>query len=590
MADKEEVDLQIELDGLKVESGSVRQHLKISAAMEREFFAKAYVWWRDARNKNDFLTQAYAANSIKFNATKNSMNWRPLLKLVSESKISKGDLSTWAKCFHHIHAEVEQNPTHYAANMVGQIDYFIESNGGKTGLAGYHSDDDDPDSDDDEEGEELWGLAYEVDLDELAPVFLKLAKQYYSSSPTLTLSSPPQAHFTEDDFGLAILRQGVGTTECIAAPKLSHLLDAVLQESYRRDFEAIPMSLRCPLEVLHVAAIPSVVARNLDRYIEYVKVQRQDGKKVKTKSRKRLIYRPSSGDFLLSLTHFRSSVCIISTPKVTLFPEATHDLVLFPIVQRSMEVRLLHQQMANLFSPTNVVRYEKSYDGGNDYTINLVAKSELTDFVTSKDITKDEMLGHIINLRHDPISFSPIPDSVSISPQSQPALGSFDPTWHCTVDAAWLRNAVTHVFDKWIVEYGEKVSREINKTMHIYLDANRLNVGYEFSEALGHTKFKDLPLPQLRASGSAMFLVRPTDFAFPLRQIVDLPIVGNLTLTASHEGIAITFATSACSHTVLIPACDDNGTRKTNWFSHYDLTRSETLSGMRNIAEADAEP
>jgi hypothetical protein len=592
MGDTEEYDLQTELDGLQVESGNVRQHIKISSAVEREFFAKTYVWWRKARDNKDYLAKAYSAKGIKFNATQNRINWRPLLKLVSDNKISRGDLATWSRCFDRIHDDVEKNPHHYAADPGGQISYYVESNGGKTGLAGYHDQKDDLEYDDDEESQEIWGLAYHVDLDELDPVFLALAKEYYSKSPAIPLPPSQPAHFSDADFGVAILRRGTGTADYVAAPNLPQIVDVLLQESYRSDFEATPLSLRCPLEAIHIATVPPVIASNLDRFIEYVKVQTEDGTKAKTKARKRLIFRPSSGDFLLSLTHLRASLCIVSKPQANLFAGAATDLQLLPtLTQRSMEVRLLHQRMKNIFAPSKPTEYElTSHSGISRYAIRLSAKRELVDFLASHGISEEQMLSHVTNLKHTPIAFAPVPSNVTVPPQSQPIISHFNSTWNCSISVAWLRIAVTTFFDRWIVEYGIKSVRTMNRVMSIDMDARRINVGYEFGEQWGFSNFKDLPPFVTPASGSASLIVRSSDFTFALRQIADLPVIGNLTLSASNEGMVASFATSACSHSVFIPACDDSGIRKTNWFSHYAPIQAQEPGDIGEDLDSGSEP
>jgi hypothetical protein len=570
-----DLDLQQELDGLKTESEGVRHQIKVSSTAERKFFAKTYVWWRKAREAKDYLSNAYSAKGIKYNATQNRINWRPLLKLVSDSKISRGDLDTWSSCFDRIHGDFEQNPEHYAANPVAQIDYYIESNGGKTGLAGYHDKKDDLEDVDDVDGPTIRDLAYDVDDDELSPVFLTLAKSHYASSQAVPLPLTYPAQFNEEQFGIALVRKGVTSNEYVTASNLSHLVDTLLQDSYRSDFAAAPMTMRCILEPIHIANVPLTVSKNLDRFIEYSRVQIKDGTGNKLKAAKRIIYRAETNDFLLSLANLRSSLCVIAKPSVPLFNSASSDLVLTPFVQRSTEVRLLHQRMANIFAPSNFHTYDVSSQNGLiHHFVRLAAKPELVDYLRDHGITEEQMLSHVRNLKHDSITFLAVQYGSTLAAQAQPMLTDFVSTWKATVRTEWLRNAVTSFFDRWIVEYGIKSKRAMNRVMSVDLDSKRLNIGYELSETLGFASYKDLPLHPGTAAGGATLVVRSTDFAFALRQIVDLPIIGDVKLSASDDVIVLSFETTACSYSVTIPACDDVGSRKVSCFSYYHPTRA----------------
>ena len=119
-----ESDLDQSLDFLKVESSNVRLLVKVSSRAERRFFASAYVWWTEASQIAGYLEASFAQNGISFVPKQNRINWRPLLKLVTDQKIAATDLSLWSKALDAVHADVLRDPAHYAADPIGQIDFF----------------------------------------------------------------------------------------------------------------------------------------------------------------------------------------------------------------------------------------------------------------------------------------------------------------------------------------------------------------------------------------------------------------------------------------------------------------------------------
>jgi hypothetical protein len=124
-----ESDLDQSLDLLKAESANVRVQVKISAKVERRFYAGVYVWWREASQIAGYLEASFARNGIDFIPKQNRVSWRPLLKLVTDQAITVNDLSLWSKALDAVHADVLRDPAHYAADPIGQIDFFIEQRG-----------------------------------------------------------------------------------------------------------------------------------------------------------------------------------------------------------------------------------------------------------------------------------------------------------------------------------------------------------------------------------------------------------------------------------------------------------------------------
>ncbi|WP_421696179.1 hypothetical protein [Aestuariivirga sp.] len=580
-------DLSSALTRLVEEASAVSTQIKITSAAERQFYAKSYLWWRQAQTAPKYLETVYAAKGISFNATQNRINWRPLLKLVTDGRITKTDLDIWSRAFAAIHDDFESDPEHYAHDPVGKIDYYIDSKGGKTGVAGYHDKADDLDDDDADESAEIYSLVYELDDDELKPVFEKLAKVYYGSAPSLAAQTASTAHFTEHGFGLALIRSGKPGFEYLSTINMVDLVDTVLVDSYRSDFVAAPTGLRPILETLHILNIPRVLSRSIDKFAEFTKIQGEGLSKTTVRANKQLIYRPNSKDFLLSRAHLLAAACVVARPKKDLFTEAKSDLLLSPYLRQSIEVRLLHQRTFNLFAPCEGDKYTCNDMGGvEDFSLAVAPKQELLDHLQGAGLDQ-KAIDRISNLNHDTIRFHPLPADHALRTMAEPNVSGFVPTWTATVDIAWLSVAVSSFFDHWIVEYGVKSNRQMNRTMSIGLDSHGVLIGYEFNSDLGFDSSKELPFLTAVAQGTANLVVKSSDFAFMLRQVSDLPISGQINIAASEDVFSLNFETEACSYTVYIPASDDSGTRKRSGLRVYNVVRRAAAAKDKSPSEPE---
>lgn len=567
-------DLDQGLDLLKAESANVRVQVKISAKVERRFYAGAYIWWREASQIGGYLEASFARNGIDFIPKQNRVPWRPLLKLVTDQKISATDLSLWSKALDAVHADVLRDPAHYAADPIGQIDFFIEQRGGKTGLAGYHSKDEDHF---DDQPAVKAQMLFELDDDEFEPAFLAEAEAYFSTIGGTGLANAPAAHLTKNGFGIVLVRKGMSGVEALSTSNAAQLVSETLISSYRSELGALPATMRAVIEPLHVLNVPRVIAKSFDKFAEYVSVQERTGKgRVGRPSNRRLTYRPLTGDFLLSLANVDSSVVIVARPKTSVINRAAGDLFLPAYVRRSIEVRLLHQRMFNMFAPSGSEEFISAPGNGlTDCFVSLRPKAAIIDLIKTSGISEAQARARISNLRHPAIAFVPYIEDGNDHWQASAKNEAFTATWQAVVSLDWLRDATRTFFDEWIAEYGAKAKREMNLTMHVKFDAAGLLISHEFGDSAGWGTTKQVAINPNIANGTADMTVRSTDFAFVLRQIADLEVTSPLHIEADHDALHLTFETDALSYSVWIPSCNQKAVRSRKMFEPYHPVTSE---------------
>jgi len=567
-------DLDLELEHLRLDVANVNVLRNLTRAQERRVMGDVFVWWQRAREVNGYLEQCYAANDIAFNKTQGEVNFRPLLRLVTQNQLTNNDLETWAKVLPKVLEDVVKSPKHYAANPAEKIAHFVEQKGGKRALAGYYTSKtaiNEPTADAEIEPE----LFFTLDEAEFLPTLLSASQKRYATSTPLA-ATIPTAKTTADGYSILLVRQSANGTQLIGSVDNQRLVDDLMTNTYRNDFEAMPVTMRSVLEIIHILNVPKAIASSADKFIEYSNLKDAWNVGKKELAVKRLIYRPATGDFLLSCQQVPAAVVVHAKPHANLMQRDDGDTFLSNSTRKSIETRLLHQSMFNLFEPSEAEQYRvTSVPGISAHSIRLNTKLEIAD---SAHVKAHTIVQHTENLNHSPISFIPF-YAMFGEPRWQvdckPA--DFTPAWAATLDLNWLRLACNDFFDQWIAQYGVKAKRAINNVLKFQARASELVLGFEYEKTLGFDNSKTLTLPSEKAAGSVELHVRSADFAFVLRQIADLNVMGALDIKADEHAIMLNFSTSANSYQCWIPACDLSGSRSTKHFTIYTPTHSPNL-------------
>jgi len=568
-------DLDTELEHLRLDAANLNVLRKITRAQERRVMGDVFVWWQRARELDGYLEQCYASNDIAFNKTQAEVNFRPLLRLVTQNQISNNDLETWAKVMPKVLEDVAKSPKHYATNPAEKIAHFVEQKGGKRALAGYYTSKTaiNVTTDDAEIEPEL---LFTLEEAEFLHTLRSESQKHYASSVPLAPSAIPTVKTTADGYSILLVKQSSGGTQLIGSVDNQRWVDDLMINTYRNDFEAMPVTMRSVLEIIHILNVPKSIASSADKFIEYSNLKDAWNVGKKELAVKRLIYRPATGDFLLSCQQVPSAVVVHAKPHANLMQRDVGDTFLSNSVRKSIETRLLHQSMFNLFEPSEADQYRvTSVPGVSAHSIRLSTKLEIAD---SADVKAASIVQRTENLNHPPISFIPFYEMFG-EPRWQvdckPA--DFTPAWAATLDLNWLRLASNDFFDQWIAEYGVKAKRAINNVLEFRARASELVLGFEYEKTLGFDSSKTLTLPSGKAAGSVEVNVRSMDFAFVLRQIADLNVTGALDIQADKHSVVLTFSTSANSYQCWIPACDLAGSRSTKHFTIYKPAQSPNL-------------
>lgn len=561
------VGLNDKLLALKNEFKGFRALQKLTNKQEYSAIAKIYLWWRNARTEPGYLDECYESagiNSPKLDP--NSIDFKPLLLLVNNKQIAYGDQWQWNIGLNCIHDAFESNPDHYAQDPAWKIEKFIGNSGGKTGLVhkkvgGKLA------SQNAQSGDEL--KAFTLDDSEFGDTFIAEAKFFVTAKSNKLPVPLPALPVTLDGFSVVLLQNGANGAELIGSSNDEQAVKKLLVDLYRNEFDAMPATMRCVIEPLHILNVPNSIAVT---YGKHLAGRKQGPKKNavggKASEFKRLIYRPYTSDFLLSSTKRNASVVVIAKPKPTLIDRSKGDIWMPIQLRKSIESNLLHKAMCNMFTPSHVDTYTTCPpDSLVSHIVYLNTKLKVED---DGGVSAAQLISNTGNLHHAPLHFMPFFDFTGPHVSQVTATDSgFKPTWNASVDAHWLNATTTNFFAEWMAAYVKKTEQAKHKTMQVELSAARMVVSYEYNPQGGHEIPMQFDLPAGSASGSSTLNVRSFDFVCVMRQLADLNVLGQIKFDADSHAMRLTFSTAANNYVCWVPAADIEGKRDATHFVPY---------------------
>jgi hypothetical protein len=572
-ATKTELDNQLE--HLRLDVANLNVLRKLTREQEQRVMGEVFVWWQQARQVEGYLEQCYAEHNIDHHKTQGLVNFRPLLRLVTNNEITDTDLDTWSKALPKILEDVEKSPKHYANNPAEKIAHFVKQKGGKRALAGYYNSRTsvyEPEAD----AETQPSLLFTLDDAEFLPLLKAASRQYYAVQANTQLLSIPTAKASAEGYSIILVRQDGQQTCLVGSSANTKVIEELLISTYRNDFEALPLTMRVVLEPLHILNVPNTIGDHADKFIEVSNLKDAWNAGKKELAVKRMIYRNESKDFLISCQQVPSSVVLFAKPHDKIMSHVYGDTFLSNATRKSIEVRLLYQQTFNLFAPSSDIEFKTTQAPGiSAASVSLHTKLPIDH---SDGIKAEQIIVHTENLKHSPISFIPFYESLG-EPRWQVTnkTDDFDATWKASVDLNLLRHSSNRFFEQWIQHYGKKATRLVNKLLQVSLLEDQIIIGFEFEKSLGFDNAVSIPLTSNSANGQAELKVRSSDFAFVLRQIADLNVITEIEIKADDCALVLNFQTTANSYECWIPACDDKANRLTKHFTIYRPTTSKGL-------------
>jgi hypothetical protein len=555
---KSKEQLLIELDEIVVIAGTQFDFYNRSNDYLYEGLAKAYMWWRDAKQLDGFLAEQYQLHSIRVNRSKNNEeNFRGVIKLVwrmhDGTKASLASLQQWSYALKELDKEYTSNPLKFKQAPIKRLVELIEGKGGIRSLIGY--DKYGKSFDEAEEEEEAKKVKFKrtpEDAKKIRERHLEIAKAFYPTCEGFsTIKTAKPIASVEKLYSLALVRKTErdGVYDVLATVDDDKIVEDTLIASYKQHQAVSPPIIQLLTEVIQTQCLPKEIEQHRDALVDATKRMGKDGKPFK--QHKRMIFRKSRENILLSENRTSCSVVTIAKPHQWVIRSST-DVYLNATDRKYIEQLLLQPSDTNL------------------YTANA------TDLIPA---LKDDKLkaSHRLLLKNEAISkFRPIYFYAASTPEEPPPNADIKPecenpkAFTASVDKLWLERFKVLVSQPYLSKIGGHITRGRHKVLKLEMSPTCMFFWYDGEKGNMSTKSEKAPFAGA-AKGTVSLHVLTKDFIPVMHGIASMHMEGKVELAAGEDVFSIAFATELAEYRVYIPAASVKARRSSQSFCEYRM-------------------
>ena len=544
--------LHKQLHLLQANGSAVWRDMRQSNQAFYAHIAEVYYWWLAAEDINGYLDAEYAKLNRQFKSrVKYGINYSPLLVLVwGNDNCSTSDLDRHSRALNNIHSEYLSRPKYYAKDGVAKMAKFIEDKHGINGLTGYGDNLIDGDGEEDEE-EYTARYPQKPPLSDTAKsaVLLNSAKTHYAQT-----SNAPVVNFnnaipvTDDYLAVILVKRSATGYQLLGATNDAELVERATIANYKHSFSALPNSVRTIVETLRTQCLPQHILKIQRDLVDKSKHKHEDGKhKLSTR---RLIYRFSTGDFLLSPVRTNAGVVTIAKPKQSILAKLDADVFLSSRARLALERRAISNYDFNLYRAETTEEIKRfTFDDSASHVLRLQNLADETDYL------------HLDFWNYEEDTTD------AISQVDVEWTGKGD--WHHLVPLAWFRNLSQTVVDKWFASHANHIKREHQRVCHLQLSKEAMTL--QFVKRDGNFEVRRECLFPTATNGlvslNLYFLTK--DLMPVLKALADFEISADIQIGADKNALLITFATDAADYAIAVPTTNERGIRNASAFSFY---------------------
>ncbi len=516
--------------------------------------ADVYFWWRQAEAVTGYLDGEYAKLNRQFKSrVKYGINFSPLLALVwGNDNCSTADLDRHSRALNSIHAEYLSRPKYYAKDGVAKMATFIESKHGINGLTGYGDAEAAEDNEADEESDTRPAAGAPASDATKSAALLKSAKAHYakpSNAPAVAFSHAIPV--TDDDLAVILVKRSGTGYQLLGATNDAELVERAALANFKHSFSALPVSVRALIETLRTQCMPPHVLKIQRDLVDRNHQKHDDG--MHKLSMRRLLYRHSTGDFLLSPVRAHAGVVTIAKPKQAIFADSDADVFLSSRARLALERRAITNYEFNLYQAETVEQIQRySSEDSASHMLRLQNIADESDYLH-------------LDFWHYEQGVAP-----SIAQVDVDLLGKSD--WHHQLPLSWFRHLSLEVVDKWFDSHARHIKRDHQRVCHVQLTKDAMTL--QFVQRNGAFEVRrEHAFPTTTTGLVSLNLYFLTKDLMPvLKAIADFEISADIQVSADKNALIIAFATDAADYLIAVPTTNERGVRNTGAFSFYQPT------------------
>ena len=609
-SEKSELQLRQTLDKrlylLQGESAAVQAIELKTRQREYENLAAIYIWWRAALGINGYLEKALEPTKVRrvFNDVNDGTNFRRLLYLMyGNYGLGKDHLERKNFVICCLHKEFEKNSELYSKDTVNKLAGFIASRGGVDGLKDQRPESKNsvlsaptkteskikpsfsaatknsvqvpvveaaqPTTSNSQKPVTTYRPRIEVKItDRMRQAALRdEAEAYFARSTVaqqITIRPPIEAN--KEGYALLMVKRNGAAYDLISTGDGVEAMRELLVNSYRKQYQALPASIRCFFEIIKTQSLPSNLQKFYDRLGELSVEKHED--KTRRKITRRLMYISSKNMLVLSPTYSRSGVVTTAKLHTSPFENGASDCFMPTRCRKLVEQRMIATNDFNLYSPSNpeVVPAFKR-EGLASHMARLDSKADRGDFVFLEFWNFETEMGDATK-------------QLIIAPSYVDSCRT-----RFQVSRDDVKTFVIDHIDQWLDSYGDYITRPAHQLIGLSVTRNGFELGFDYVNGVFRNKVTSAFVSsQPPANFSATFLAK--DLCLALHSIGSLPLTTEIEMAFSNDALFLIFSTSVADYTVAIPTT--KGVRRNeNAFSVYEGVIKENSEWSSDTDEAD---
>ncbi|PUE32273.1 hypothetical protein B9Z35_01620 [Limnohabitans sp. Jir61] len=558
--------MDVELDNMKQSAANVEKQYKLSNKSHYMHLVELVLFWLKAHLIQGYLDTICTSKLSKSFKKKvdHGINFAPLLATVWEgvgkSSVMTNKYNRNSRAMNVILNEYNANPHKYAVNTVDQLVAFVEGKGGISGLIDTMKAATDENTSDFDSDLKLCKAAVTQDAETIAKLAQEGLKHIQNSTSYPTASFPANVVLNKDNCSLVLIsKTHNGQYAVVDQITDTALINQSLAKQYSGDFSSFPKSLRVIAETVATQCLPNSLQHTYMHLIEEAG-KFEDGEK--RHIARRLIYKSSEGQFLLSSIRTDSCLVTVAKPKEQVIEEVDYDLQLSSVARRDLELKVISPRMFKSYKLEDLDDKDIFPANGTSFSHQLVLESVATD----KDSKKDR-----INVIMD----AELTKAESFRQVDVADLNNKAPLWERTVSPSWIQEFNACFTNNWVESHGKHIKRPHQTVLELEFKRRIVQVNF-FKKGADYDFDLTVPVPILDGPNyGTPCTVLSKDFAMAMHALGDLPLVNDVVLQVLEGFLKISYETDAAIYELYVPFASEAGQRYSTGFTKYQLVRNQ---------------
>lgn len=558
---KTNIELDHLYDEVRSSAVSAARHLLEGNRHLYRHIAKMVIWFHPANAVENYIKDLIKSKSDKVYKVKVShgYNFAPIIDVVwmglNRKDLPVNKSNRISRALNRLY-EVYGSKFNYRPEAEADLVQYLVDNGGVNGLVTYNSaqSDEDKISDIKADKERIKRSS------ELAQAAIQKAYQdslnYFRAKDDLpAVSFAKDIIVNEDEMSLVLVKKNDPSQYAIIDTVIDKApIAKALTKSYLGHYGVLPAAVRVLVETLATQCCPS------DQVGTYTHLLNEAGKSssnTKKNAIRRLTYKHEDGAFILSAMHASSSLVTEVKPKVQVLQDPVDDVALTTISRRALETSLI--------SPKNFRMVQFSHDIGQGPIPS--SRDDITHAINIKVLTakKDDKDAAIsLHFHRESTQYQ------ALSQVDVPNVGAQSPKWQRSLSLDWFKKFNAAFTNNWVNSHARHVNREHQSVLEVLFRHSSLTVNFFNLENQCdlHTL---VGVPTGDSKNGYRLSLLSKDLAIVMLQIADLPIVGDVQMSAYPTLLKLAYETEVGSYTVYIPAVNSTGEPIGQGFGQYSL-------------------